>query len=177
LLDPQKQTHELGKAERAGNKTIHVEGGRRFGKRKTRINVEGWPGHGARGLRVSTTEKDGRHLVAIGYANFKHDQTLGSAVLHVPGKHEPSLLITELEVSEDAVADAKRDAAVGLIACSLEIAAELKSVLGVGDGCLEWRMSASKAKAAEELAPRLERIDPKSKRAKRLRGQVQLRHC
>jgi hypothetical protein len=158
--------------------TIHVEGGRRRGKRKTRITVDRWPGHGLRGLRVSTTDEvdDGRLLVAIGFANFKHDERLGSALLHVPGRRETSLLITELELSDDAVKEARRDAAVGLIACALEVAGELKSKLGVGDGCLEWRLSKAGAKAAEELAG-FKPIDPKSKRAKRLRGQVQLRLC
>jgi hypothetical protein len=131
-----------------------------------------------RGLRVSTTdEADGRQLVAVGFANFKQNERLGSALLHVPGRREPSLLITELELSESAVTEARRDATVGLIACALEVAGELKSKLGVGDGCLEWRVSRAGAKSAEELAPGFKPIDPKSKRAKRLRGQVQLRLC
>lgn len=159
-------------------RTIHVEGGRLLGKRKTRIEVDRWPGHGSRGFRVSTEAVDhGRHLVAIGYANFKQDEQLGEAVLHVPGRHEPSLLITDLRMSEDAVSEDQRDAAIGLIACALEVAAELKAKLKVGDGCLEWRVSNAKAKAAEELAEGFKPIDPTTKRAKRLRGQTQLRRC
>lgn len=159
-------------------RTIHVEGGRRLGKRKTHITVDRWPGHGSRGFRVSTTEADhGRQLVAIGYANFKQDEQLGEAVLHVPGKHEPSLLITDLHISEDAISEDQRDAAIGLIACALEVAGELKSKLKVGDGCLEWRVSNAKANAAEELAKGFKPIDATSKRAKRLRGQTQLRRC
>jgi hypothetical protein len=115
-------------------------------------------------------------LVAIGFANFKHDERLGSALLHVPGRREPSLLITELELSEDAVREARRDATVGLIACALEIAGELNSKLEVGDGCLEWRLSKAGAKTAEEMAG-FKPIDPKSRRAKRLRDQIQLRRC
>lgn len=158
-------------------KTIHVEEGRRFGKRKTRITVDRWPGHGSRGFRVSTTEAaDGRQLVAIGYANFKQDEHLGEAVLHVPSKHEPSLLITELNMSENAVSEDQRDAALGLIACALDVAAELQAKLEVGDGCVEWRVSSAKAKAAEDLAKGFKPIDSTSKRAKKLRGQTQLRH-
>jgi hypothetical protein len=160
-------------------KTIHVEGGRLLGKRKTRIRVDRWPGHGSRGFRVSTTDAvdHGRGLIAIGYANFKHDEQLGTAILHVPGRKEPSLLITEMTLSPNAVSEAQRDAAVGLIACALEVAAELKAKLDVGDGCLEWRVSSSGAKAAQELTTGFKPIDPTSKRAKRLRGQVQLRRC
>lgn len=160
-------------------RTIQVKGGRLFGKRKTSIAVDRWPGHGSRGFRVSTTSAvdHGRQLIAIGYANFKTDEQLGSAVLHVPGRGEPSLLITNLELSEDAVSETRRDAALGLIACALDVAAELQSKAKVGDGCLEWRVSSDKARGAEELAKGFKPIDPKSKRAKSLRGQVQLRRC
>ncbi len=116
-------------------------------------------------------------MVAIGYANFKQDEQLGEAVLHIPSRREPSLLITDLHMSQDAVSEDQRDAALGLIACALDVAAELKSKLKVGDGCLEWRVSSAKAKAAEELAKGFKPIDPTSKRAKRLRGQTQLRRC
>jgi hypothetical protein len=169
---------ESEKQQSTGSRrTIHVEGGRRLGRRKTRIAVDRWPGNESRGFRVSTREDDGRQLIAIGYANFKQDEQLGEVVLHVPGKNDCSLLITELRLSENAVSAAQRDAALGLIACALEVAEELQAKLGVGDGCLEWRIASAKAKDAEGLAAGFKPIDPKSKRAKRLRDQIQLRHC
>lgn len=141
--------------------------------------MDRWPGHGSRGFRVSTVDSDdhGRQLVAIGFANFRHDEKLGEAVLHVPGRREPSLLITDLQVSPDAISENQRDAALGLIACALDVAAELKAELNVGDGCVEWLVASARAKVAQELAKGFKPIDPKSRRAKRLRGQIQLRRC
>jgi hypothetical protein len=126
---------------------------------------------------VSTQGDDGRRLLATGYANFKRDQQLGSAVLHVPGRGEPSLVVTQLDLSENAVTNDQRDAALGLLACGLDIASELKDQLRVGDGCLEWQVSDAKVKAALELAQGFRPIDASSKRAKRLRGRRLLRRC
>lgn len=175
-----QQTSESEKPpSNEARRTIHVKTGRLRGRRKTRISVDRWPGHGSHGFRVSTTTTvdHGRQLVAIGFANFKRDEQLGEAVLHVPGRHEPSLLITDLHTSDNAVSEDQRDAALGLIACALDVAAELQAKLEVGDGCVEWRVSNARAKDAEELAKGFKPIDPTSKRAKRLRGQTQLRHC
>jgi hypothetical protein len=158
---------------------IQVEGGRRRGRKKTRIRVDRWPQHDGRGLRVSTQEdkKDGRILLATGYANFRNDQCLGSATVHVPGRKEPSLLITDLEVSRDLISETRRDAVLGLLACALDTAGELKAKLNVGDGCVEWQVSESEVKAALDLAQGFEPIDPNSKRAKRLRGRRILKRC
>lgn len=177
LPDLQEQTSIPNRARL--RRTIHVERGRFQGKSKTRITVDQWPGHGSHGFRVSTpdTGDHGRQLVAIGFANWRHDEQLGSAVLHVPGRHEPSLLITDLRVSPETISANQRDATLGLIACALDVAAELKSKLRLGDGCLEWRVSDEKAADALRLTQGFGPIDPNSKRAKRLRGQVQLRRC
>jgi hypothetical protein len=155
---------------------IHVEK-----KRGTRIRVDRWPrSPSPAAWTISTTEGKGRNLVVSG----RHDLSSGvvdlaSATIHVPGRGEPSLLVTGITTSGNLIDSDRLDAYLRLLACSTEIAVELHSSLGVGDGCLEWRVETRSVAELTRTFRDFSAVELAGKRAKskRLRGRSLLRKC
>lgn len=139
--------------------------------------VEKWPREAGPHIQLSTVGGDGRLIVASGWANFENDTHLGGATLHVPNRKEPSLMVTGIELSPNIIEEDRSDALINLLACSKEIAVELKARLSVGDGCLEWRVVASEAELMLRQHPQFEPAPASGRRAKELRDRRLLRRC
>ena len=154
-----------------------MENRRRRGRRKTLVSVDRWPRETGPRIQLSTEGDEGRSLVASGWANFENDTHLGTATLHVPGRKEPSLMITKIELSQNVIAEDRSDALISLLACAKEIAIELRDQLEVGNGCLEWRVLASQADLMLRQHPQFEAIAPTGRRGKSLRDRRLLRRC
>lgn len=101
---------------------------------------------------------------------------MGRADLHVPGRGEPSLAITGVELSQSLISNERHEVLARLLICAGEIAVELDGI-GMGNGCLEWHVSAVDAPRLLRQFPDFVPIDLKGKRAKRLRGKRALKRC
>lgn len=113
----------------------------------------------------------------VGWHDFKKDSWLGTAKLHVPGRKEPALTITAIELSDKLLAVERRDVVIELLACANEIASELKDRLGIGNGCLDWRVIAAEADRMLRQHPEFKSIHVQGKQARQMRGRRLLRRC
>jgi hypothetical protein len=152
------------------SKPIEVFGGP---SKETRIIVRNWPNALSETLwRVGTVDPRGRHLQVEGWHRFEKAQVVGSLALHVESR-EP-LIITSYWLVDTLIED-ERPAVLGaLIGCAQDVAAELHTKLGVGNGCLEWQLDESKIPQIHALFPSFEII---RKRKGIRRGSGYLRRC
>jgi hypothetical protein len=173
---------------------IHVEA--RKGGRETVVRVDGWPrrrgvslrwristqdaeggsprgGRGRRrGRKIALRRSKGRILVVAGWHRFEQEVAVGWADIHVPSSQGESVTVTQVDLRDTLVEKDRRDVLIELLACSGEIAAELQQRLGLGDGCLDWRVPAADAGRLGKLFP-----DFSIKDAKTRRGRQLLRKC
>lgn len=86
-------------------------------------------------------------------------------------------MVTSIQLSQNLIEEDRSDALINLLACAKEIAVELKQELGVGNGCLEWRVVAGQADLMLRQHPDFEAVSVSGRRAKDLRDRRLLRRC
>jgi hypothetical protein len=86
-------------------------------------------------------------------------------------------MITQIDISQNVIAEDQSDALINLLACAKEVAVELKQELGVGNGCLEWRVPAARADLMLRQHPQFKAVTPTGRRGKALRDRRLLRRC
>lgn len=89
--------------------------------------------------RLGSNKRKGRVLQAVGWHDFKPNLAVGALLIHV----DPSkpLRITRVLVIDGLPGYEQQEVRTALHACAAEVAVEMKRK-GVGNGCLDWEISA-----------------------------------